>query len=837
MPFAPGAAAQRMKKKKKKQSQGPHGVAQIQNTQIQNTGQLQQLPGMPSGHFFQQQTPLPLVPLAQHQMATQPLPPGPMLVQTSMHNTDAATAPAAPLEVGDGAKASKPKKMWCWKCSIDTHSARDCKVAHYCYVCDKVAHPTVRCPVLKAPRPTAFVTGMGQLDSFFTTLPDSVVRDDLAPCHTPVARIVVTGDAVSADVVAKQVARRCSDKPQWKWEALSNGDMEFLVSLPSFEDLDRVDGIQVGVPSSNSKLAISAWQSAEIPHKIELEQVWLHVDGVPHTVRHFLGLWAVGSLMGKTLDVDLLSLRRRGIVRVLVAMFDSKMLDSMRDEKGTYVQSDVVVRLKGFEFRFRREPSDFVPEPDFAPYMWKKRDEGSDDDGAYGGGPDDAMDTSDTGARPSATGTTPPQAGAAGGVPPGVSRTAVLGIAVTPFNPNPMTPTAAEVVARLRKEVPWLEGHSPPAVHDLGGRVSPTQGAIAEEVTQVTPMNAVVSSSLCSPARGRTHTMRRTIPRPAQPGAPSESALVQPEASHGSLSPRRGTTANAGDTASGAEAQSRPGRGLGPVLAQAADVSAEAYVGVEAPAVTPGGDKVSAHSADDALAGRGAHALVCRGADVGSTHLAVATVMRPTTVSLPGRTVGVSPVPHRGGSTPTIASPVAQPPATPSRRSARHEVGVDGASATDEDALSKAMRRKASSNLDFSGINSCDKSFLSYSTPTISAKLGNVGMSLGSSVNAISVSANALKRMEFDRLKCTPKSLSKLDPSPLDEEDDAYTIADGQLLSHLVGEVSEVGLDDAALGSVFDLTASGRKSKSTANKKSFRSSKKAKVSKPTIVSK
>jgi hypothetical protein len=98
------------------------------------------------------------------------------------------------------------------------------------------------------------------------------------------------------------------------WEALPNGENEFLVSLPSFEDLERVDGIQVAVPSTKSKITISAWQSAEVPHKIEPKQVWLHVDGVPHTVRHFLGLWAVGSLKGKTLDVDLLSLRRRGVV-------------------------------------------------------------------------------------------------------------------------------------------------------------------------------------------------------------------------------------------------------------------------------------------------------------------------------------------------------------------------------------------------------------------------------------------------------------------------------------------------------------------------------------------
>jgi hypothetical protein len=112
---------------------------------------------------------------------------------------------------------------------------------------------------------------MGQLESFFTTLPDLVVRDDLAPSPSPVARVVVSGGALAADVVAKQVARRCPDKHQWKWEALPNGENEFLVGLPSFEDLDRVDGIQVAVPPTSSRISIGAWWSAEIPHKIELE--------------------------------------------------------------------------------------------------------------------------------------------------------------------------------------------------------------------------------------------------------------------------------------------------------------------------------------------------------------------------------------------------------------------------------------------------------------------------------------------------------------------------------------------------------------------------------------
>jgi hypothetical protein len=38
---------------------------------------------------------------------------------------------------------------------------------------------------------------------------------------------------------------------------------------------------------------------------------------------HFLGLWAIGTVIGTTLDVDLLTLRRRGIIRILVGMVNT----------------------------------------------------------------------------------------------------------------------------------------------------------------------------------------------------------------------------------------------------------------------------------------------------------------------------------------------------------------------------------------------------------------------------------------------------------------------------------------------------------------------------------
>ena len=56
------------------------------------------------------------------------------------------------------------------------------------------------------------------------------------------------------------------------------------------------------------------------------------VTGVPYSLTHFLGLWAVGTLIGTTIDVDLITLRRRGIVRILVGMASASSFNKKSDD-------------------------------------------------------------------------------------------------------------------------------------------------------------------------------------------------------------------------------------------------------------------------------------------------------------------------------------------------------------------------------------------------------------------------------------------------------------------------------------------------------------------------
>ena len=187
-----------------------------------------------------------------------------------------------------------------------------------------------------------------------------------------------------------------------------------------------------------------------------------------------------------------------------------------------------------------------------------------------------------------------------------------------------------------------------------------------------------------------------------------------------------------------------------------------------------------------------------------STGLEATVPVSPPAVL--GRPAGDAPAP--------VTATVQQP-----RRSARHAVTGDGGATTDEDTLSRAMKRKAALNdTTVQGTRFPTKSFLQLDTSCLESRLVSVGVSLGRNGEEVSVSANALRLLEYDRLTVSPKAQSR-SFSPLLEEEEADTTDDGQLLSHLVGQVTEVNLDESRLESVLDLQASRRRSKGSKKSK------------------
>lgn len=143
------------------------------------------------------------------------------------------------------------------------------------------------------------------------------------------------------------------------------------------------------------------------------------------------------------------------------------------------------------------------------------------------------------------------------------------------------------------------------------------------------------------------------------------------------------------------------------------------------------------------------------------------------------------------------------------------------------------MKRQAARNLHSAPRTSSAKSFHSFSDSRISFTSKNVGVSIGKSDHEIKLLVGVLKRMEIDRLKVSSKCLNTLpNPKTGEEEEEVVATYDGPLLSHLVGEVTEVGMDEV----FYDYTVSSRKSMSHSSKKKQKPPKNAKSSTSARVS-
>ena len=72
------------------------------------------------------------------------------------------------------------------------------------------------------------------------------------------------------------------------------------------------------------------------------------------------------------MDVDLLALRRHNVVWILVAIRNPNLFETRE------VKADGFLLLKGYSFRFSKEGTDYVAEPDFVPFIWKRNEKDDD---------------------------------------------------------------------------------------------------------------------------------------------------------------------------------------------------------------------------------------------------------------------------------------------------------------------------------------------------------------------------------------------------------------------------------------------------------------------------
>ncbi|KAM0921230.1 hypothetical protein ACQ4PT_007109 [Festuca glaucescens] len=199
-------------------------------------------------------------------------------------------------------KKKKEDKTGCFRCKQPGHYIDDCPIP-FCDLCESVNHVASACHLLHAPKPTATMHGYANEALMFFELPCGAFK---AKVENPkFAKVTVDGNAMTIPEIIEQL-KRIVPSEKFNWEVFHLKDNIFRVKLPSKQEVQRLKNFGTYIcQDRESCLSFDLWSSLEEPLYM-LPEVWVRVSGLPSDMRSdYLSLWGVGTLFGKTLDVDM----------------------------------------------------------------------------------------------------------------------------------------------------------------------------------------------------------------------------------------------------------------------------------------------------------------------------------------------------------------------------------------------------------------------------------------------------------------------------------------------------------------------------------------------------
>jgi hypothetical protein len=169
----------------------------------------------------------------------------------------------------------------------------------------------------------------------------------------------------------------------YQWDMRPAGENVFRVVFPSKADLTRVCKIRK-IPIEDTRfLHFEEWSAADLD-LFALTETWVRVFGCPYKLRcDYLALFAIGSLIGKTQEVDMAFTRESSVVRMRVLVTDLKFIPN-----GTV---DHVYDGVGYGIRFKVEGDADIEKGDIS----MEEAGGGDDKEAPSDSPDDNLSRED----------------------------------------------------------------------------------------------------------------------------------------------------------------------------------------------------------------------------------------------------------------------------------------------------------------------------------------------------------------------------------------------------------------------------------------------------------
>jgi hypothetical protein len=259
------------------------------------------------------------------------------------------SGPEAIDKESDGQGASKKKKeekAGCFRCKKPGHYIDDCPTP-FCDICESIHHITSACHLLNAPKPTAILHGYANEGLMFFELACGVFK---AKAENPkLAKVTVEGITLTIPEIIEQL-KKIVPSEKFVWEVFHFKDNIYRVKLPSKLEVQRLKNFGTYICTDKEAcLAFDSWSSVEEPLHM-LPEVWVRVSGLPSDVRSdYLTLWGVGTLFGKTLDVDMAYTRKNKVLRTKIGCLDHRLIPA---------DSDMFIRRGFYKLHFEVELED-----------------------------------------------------------------------------------------------------------------------------------------------------------------------------------------------------------------------------------------------------------------------------------------------------------------------------------------------------------------------------------------------------------------------------------------------------------------------------------------------
>ncbi|KAM0906584.1 hypothetical protein ACQ4PT_016712 [Festuca glaucescens] len=240
-------------------------------------------------------------------------------------------------------KKKKDDKTGCFRCKQPGHYIDDCPIP-FCDLCESVHHTAPACHLLHAPKPTAIFHGYANEALMFFELPCGAFKSKVE--NPKLAKVTIDGDAMTIPDIIDQL-RKIVPSDKFNWEVFHIKENIYRVKLPSKQEVQRLKNFGTYICTDReSCLTFDLWSSLEEP-LFSLPEVWVRVSGLPSDIRSdYLSLWGVGTLFGKTLDVDMAYTRHNKVLRTKIGCLDRTLIPA---------NSDVFIRRGFFKLHFEVE--------------------------------------------------------------------------------------------------------------------------------------------------------------------------------------------------------------------------------------------------------------------------------------------------------------------------------------------------------------------------------------------------------------------------------------------------------------------------------------------------